>query len=71
MVVAGAPTTIVAWAAGSRTKFATRLNNIEEKVDNDVAGRRIVAELHADVAAIKATLAELKNQVHRPAPEQP
>ena len=63
VVVIGALVKIVAWAAGSQAKLATRLTSIEEKVDNDIAGRRIVAELRADVAAIKATLAELKEQI--------
>lgn len=56
---------LVAWAAGSQAKLETRLRALEDKVDNDIAGRRIVAELRADVAAIKATLAELKDRIHR------
>jgi hypothetical protein len=70
VVVIGALMKIVAWAAGSQAKLATRLTGIEEKVDNDIAGRRIVAELRADVAAIKATLAELKEQIRYLASER-
>jgi hypothetical protein len=70
VVVTGALVKIVAWAAGSQAKLATRLTGIEEKVDNDIAGRRIVAELRADVAAIKATFAELKEQIRYLASER-
>ncbi|MFN3624478.1 MAG: hypothetical protein ACK4TP_10485 [Hyphomicrobium sp.] len=70
VAVVAALTKLVAWAAGSQAKLETRLLALEAKVDNDIAGRRIVAELRADVAAIKATLAELKDRIHRLAPEQ-
>ena len=70
VVVIGALMKIVAWAAASQAKLATRLTGIEEKVDNDIAGRRIVAELRADVAAIKATLAELKEEIRYLASER-
>ncbi|ARP98184.1 hypothetical protein [Pseudorhodoplanes sinuspersici] len=70
LAVIAALVKLVAWAAASQAKFEARLDGIESKVDNDVAGRRIVAELRADVAAIKATLAELKEQIRRFTPER-
>ena len=54
---------LVAWAASTHARIEARLNAIEGKVDNDIAGRRIVAEMKSDVAVIKATMSDLKEHV--------
>ncbi|HZP21444.1 MAG TPA: hypothetical protein VFB16_14710 [Bauldia sp.] len=63
IAVTAAIVKLVAWASGTVARLQVRLDAIEAKVDNDVAGRRIVAELRSDVAAIKATLIDLKEDV--------
>jgi hypothetical protein len=55
---------VVAWGSSTHARIESRINALEAKVDNDIAGRRIVAEMRADIAAIKATLVEVKEHVH-------
>lgn len=54
---------LVAWASSTHARIEARLNAIEGKVDNDIAGRRIVSEMKSDVAVIKATMTDLKEHV--------
>jgi hypothetical protein len=54
---------LVAWGSAAHAQIETRLAALESKVDNDIAGRRIVAEMRSDIAAIKASLVEVKEHV--------
>ena len=54
---------LVAWASSRHARIEARLNSIEGKVDNDIAGRRIVSEMKSDVVVIKATMTDLKDHV--------
>jgi hypothetical protein len=54
---------LVAWGSSAHAGIVARINALEGKVDNDIAGRRIVAEMKSDVAVIKVALADLKDHV--------
>jgi hypothetical protein len=54
---------LVAWGSSMHARIEARISGVEAKVDNDITGRRIVAELRSDVASIKSTLVDLKEHV--------
>ena len=54
---------LVAWGSSMHARIESRISWIEAKVDNDIAGRRIVSEMKSDVAVIKATMTDLKDHV--------
>jgi acyl CoA:acetate/3-ketoacid CoA transferase alpha subunit len=54
---------LAVWGSSAHARMDARVQALEAKVDNDISGRRIVAEMKSDVAVIKATLADVKEHV--------
>lgn len=63
---------LVAWISSGQARIEAKLEALEEKVENDIAGRRVVAELRTDVAELKGSFAELREAIRaRRDPEPP
>lgn len=55
---------LVAWISAENATTKQRLLTLEHQVDNDITGRRVVAEMREDIAAIKAQVTDLRNEFH-------
>jgi hypothetical protein len=59
---------LVAWISAENATAKQRLMTLEYQVNNDVTGRRVVGEMRADMAAIKAQISDIKTElggIHR------
>ena len=59
---------LTAWIATENATTKQRLSALEAQVNNDVTGRRVVAEMRGDLAAIKAQISDIKTElggIHR------
>ncbi len=54
---------LIVWVSSKSAITDQRLNALEHQVDNDVTGRRVVAEMREDIAAIKAKLADIRDHL--------
>lgn len=54
---------LVAWATRSITACEQRLTNLEHQVNNDVTGRRVVAEMREDIASIKSQVIDIRADI--------
>jgi Flp pilus assembly pilin Flp len=54
---------LVTWVTSHITVNEQRVKNLEYQVNNDIAGRRVVAEVREDVAAIKAQIVDIHEDI--------
>jgi hypothetical protein len=54
---------LTAWVAQRIAVNEQRVKNLEYQVNNDIAGRRVVAEVREDVAAIKAQIVDIHEEI--------
>lgn len=54
---------LVAWVTRSVTAAEQRLTNLEYQVNNDVTGRRVVAEMREDLASIKSQIIDIRADI--------
>ncbi|MBP7338706.1 hypothetical protein [Niveispirillum sp.] len=52
---------LVAWGTTKVAVIEGRIGTLERAVDNDITGRRVVAQIVNDVAVIKSEIAEVQH----------
>jgi Flp pilus assembly pilin Flp len=55
---------LVAWVTEHITTSEQRIKSLEYQVNNDVTGRRVVGEMRADLATIKAQVSDMRQDIH-------
>lgn len=54
---------LVAWITRSITAAEQRIASLEHQVNNDVTGRRVVAEMREDLASIKSQIIDIRADI--------
>ncbi len=54
---------LVAWITRSVTAAEQRITNLEYQVNNDVTGRRVVADMREDLATIKSQIMDIRADI--------
>ena len=54
---------VVAWISSHIATINERLNHIENQVNNDITGRKVVSEMHSDLAAIKSQIIDIRDDL--------
>ena len=54
---------IVAWISSHIATVNERLNNLENQVNNDVTGRKVVGEMRQDIAVIKTQITDIRDDL--------
>ena len=54
---------LVAWVTRSVTAAEQRITNLEYQVNNDVTGRRVVADMREDLASIKSQIIDIRADI--------
>lgn len=54
---------LVAWVTRSVTSAEQRIRSLEYQVNNDVTGRRVVAEMREDLASIKSQVIDIRADI--------
>jgi hypothetical protein len=55
---------LVAWVTEHITTSEQKIKALEYQVNNDVTGRRVVGEMRADLATIKAQVNDMRQDIH-------
>ncbi|MFM2042559.1 MAG: hypothetical protein RLY86_1135 [Pseudomonadota bacterium] len=55
---------LVAWGTTKVAVIEGRISTLERAVDNDITGRRVVAQIVNDVAVIKNEVGEIRVRLH-------
>lgn len=58
---------LVAWGTTKVAVIEGRIGTLERAVDNDITGRRVVAQIVNDVAVIKSEIAEVRQALRNSA----
>ena len=54
---------MVAWISTHIATVNERLNNLENQVNNDVTGRKVVGEMRQDIAVIKTQITDIRDDL--------
>ena len=54
---------VVAWISSHIATLNERLNNVENQVNNDVTGRKVVGEMRQDIAVIKTQNTDIRHDL--------
>ena len=54
---------VVAWISSHIATINERLNHIENQVNNDITGRKVVGEMRQDIAVIKAQITDIRDDL--------
>ncbi len=54
---------VVAWMSSHVATLNERLNNVENQVNNDVTGRKVVGEMRQDIAVIKTQITDIRDDL--------
>ena len=54
---------VVAWISSHVATLNERLNNVENQVNNDVTGRKVVGEMRQDIAVIKTQITDIRDDL--------
>lgn len=54
---------LVAWVTRSVTAAEQRITSLEYQVNNDVTGRRVVADMREDLATIKSQIMDIRADI--------
>jgi len=55
---------LVAWVTEHIPTSEQKIKALEYQVNNDVTGRRVVGEMRADLATIKAQVNDMRQDIH-------
>ena len=54
---------VVAWISSHVATLNERLNHIENQVNNDITGRKVVGEMRQDIAVIKTQITDIRDDL--------
>jgi hypothetical protein len=54
---------LIAWVVKKQAVTDERIRQLQNQLDNDVTGRRVVGEMRADIAVIKSQIADIRSDV--------
>jgi len=54
---------IVAWISSHIATVNERLNTLENQVNNDITGRKVVGEMRQDIAVIKTQITDIRDDL--------
>lgn len=54
---------LIAWVVKKQAITDERIRQLQNQLDNDVTGRRVVGEMRADIAVIKSQIADIRSDV--------
>ncbi|HOO81640.1 MAG TPA: hypothetical protein PK513_03970 [Alphaproteobacteria bacterium] len=55
---------LVVWVTSHVTASEQKIQILEQQVNNDVTGRRVVGEMKEDLATIKAQIKDMREDMH-------
>ena len=55
---------LVAWVTSHMSAHEQKINSLEQQVNNDVTGRRVVGEMREDLAIIKTQIIDMRSDIH-------
>ena len=56
-------TKLTSWISSRIATLTERVNHIENQVNNDITGRKVVSEMHSDLAAIKSQIIDIRDDL--------
>ena len=56
-------TRLTSWISSRIATLTERVNHIENQVNNDITGRKVVSEMHSDLAAIKSQIIDIRDDL--------
>lgn len=54
---------LTSWASSRMAVITQRLDTLEKQVNNDITGRKAVGEMRQDIAAIKAQIDDIRENI--------
>lgn len=54
---------LTSWISTRIATLTERVNHIENQVNNDITGRKVVSEMHSDLAAIKVQIIDIRDDL--------
>ncbi len=54
---------LTSWISTHIATINQRITTLEQQVNNDVTGRKVVGEMREDIASIKAKIADIKEYI--------
>lgn len=54
---------LIAWIVKKQAVTDERIRQLQHQVDNDVTGRRVVAEMREDLASIKSQIIDIRADI--------
>jgi predicted nucleic acid-binding Zn-ribbon protein len=54
---------LTSWLSNQITKMTERQKKLEEQVNNDITGRRVVGEMRQDIAVIKTQISDMREDL--------
>lgn len=54
---------VVAWISSHIATINERLNHIENQVNNDITGRKVIGEMRQDIAVIKTQITDIRDDL--------
>ena len=55
---------LVAWVTSHMSVVEQKVKSLEQQVNNDVTGRRVVGEMREDLAIIKTQITDMRSDIH-------
>ncbi len=55
---------LVAWVTLHMSVVEQKIKSLEQQVNNDVTGRRVVGEMREDLAIIKTQITDMRSDIH-------
>lgn len=55
---------LVAWVTSHMSAHEQKIKTLEQQVNNDVTGRRVVGEMREDLAIIKTQITDMCSDIH-------
>lgn len=55
---------LVAWVTSHMSIVEQKVKSLEQQINNDVTGRRVVGEMREDLAIIKTQITDMRSDIH-------
>lgn len=55
---------LVAWVTSHMSVVEQKIKSLEQQVNNDITGRRVVGEMREDLAIIKTQITDMRSDIH-------
>lgn len=55
---------LVAWVTSHMSIVEQKVRSLEQQINNDVTGRRVVGEMREDLAIIKTQITDMRSDIH-------